>query len=239
MQGPGAEDSLGQLQSSCSEACITATSSATEVYLEAAAPWPTQELEAGAAREGHALLPPTSPLGNVSPFARQDVGGGMADGPTQLVSPRAFQGLELREAVGPVPGAALSPLARRAAWGSALELAGCDGARASLAHRSAPQLRTLSQTPASSPASPRAPAQRPHSLRAARALAQQLLHECGRPPPGSMVHQDYERLAAVAAAAAAVAPTSSADCKADDDDLPVSTPAALASTLWVSHSICN
>lgn len=179
-------------------------------------------------RDGHALLPQPLPLGDAAPYARQGVGGGMADGPMQPVSPRAFQGLELREATGPVPVAARGPPMRRAAWGSALELAGCDAPRASLAHRSAPQLGMLSVTPRSCPASPRAPAQRPHSLQAARALAQQLLHERGRPSPGSVLHQDYERLAAVAAAAAAVAPTSSAACKADDDDLPVSTPASLA-----------
>ena len=228
MKCAGAEDSPKQLQSSCSEACITATSSATEVCLEAAAPWPSQELEAGAVRDGHALLPPSSPLGDAAPFARQGVGGGMADGPMQSVSTRAFHGLELRDAVGPAPGDARGPPARRAAWGSALELAGCDTRRTSLAHRSAPQLGMLSESPRSGPASSRGPAQRPHSLLAARALAQQLLRECGRPSPGSVLHQDCERLAAVAAAAAAVAPTSSVVRKADDDDLPVSAPAALA-----------
>ena len=228
----GAEDGLGQLQSSCSEACITATSSATEVCLEAAAPWPPQELEAGGVRDGPALLPPPPPLGDAAPCARQSMGGGMAEGPIQPMSPRAFQGLELGEGMGPVPGAVRG----LRTWGSAVELAACDAPRASLAHRSAPKLRKLSETLASSPASPRAPAQRPHSLRAARTLAQQLLHECGRPSPGSALHQDCERLAA--AAAAAVTPTSSAACMADDDDLPVSTPAALASIPLGSHCIC-
>ena len=229
MRSAGAEDSLGQLQSSCSEACIIATSSASEVCLEAGAPWLSQELEAGAVRDGHALLPQPLPLGDAAPYARQGMGCGMAGGPMQPLSPRAFQGLEHREAMGSVSVAVQGSLMRRAAWGSTLELAACDAPRASLAHRSAPQLGMLSGTPRSCPASPRAPAQRPHSLRAARALAQQLLHERGR-PLGSVLHQEYERLAAVAAAAAVAAPTSSAARRADEDDLPVSTPAALAST---------
>lgn len=216
----GAADSSGQLRSSCSEACVTAASSGTDICLDSAAPWPSQELEAG---DGRAFVPPP-PLGVSALFGEQAADDGMGVGPAQCVSPCTFQGRQLGDAVRPGPGAARGPPAWRAAWGSSPELAVRDTPHAPAARGDAPQLAKLRGAPRSKPASPRTSTQRPHSLPDALVLAQQLLDECGRPPSGGVLRQDYERLAAVAAAAAAIVSAASAGGTAADEDLPVRSP---------------
>ena len=167
------------MRGSRSEACITATSSAAE-------PCPD----------------PARPPGDAARCEELHACDRMADGRTQSISPRALQGLELGGAIRPGPGAAHGQPARRAAWGSA------------------PQLAVLS----GSPASPRGPAEQPEPPLPARALARQLLDGRERTSPDGVLDHGHERLTAAAggAAAPAPAPASSAGLSANDDDLPVS-----------------
>ena len=206
-------------------------SSATEPCPCSAAPWPFLELEAGAAHETRASLPPSSPLGDDGLFEGQDAGDGMAHGPAQSMSPRWLQGLELSDAMRPAAGAARGAPMGHAAWGSAPELAASDAPRGDSSRGSAPHIATQSNTLSSNPASSCAPAQRPQSLLGALVPTQQALDERGRPSSGGVRHQDYARLVAAASPAAAATSASSAGCQADDDDLPVRSPALRSTVL--------